>query len=706
MKKMISLVFLKTFFVFILQQNILAQFCGSHGTHDETFERLVHGAEFNTNLRSSDQKIFVPVIFHYTIKNDGSIDDELYSSSQYESSHFLQRLNAAFADSKLEFYELQAAKTIPDTELYLGQNSAAVSLRLQEQYGSTRVLNVYLVKHPYSNYSGMASFPSFNLKRKMWIYLRYQYESDDYKVLEHEIGHNLHLYHTHGTSNYGYDKSALVNNTNCETTGDFVCDTPVDPNLYAKVSSSNCSYPVNSLGKDLNGNDYAPDPKNIMSYTPLSCQQHFTLGQYERAEETAVNVFRYSQYKGFTVYVKIPSQEQIPRIYYWDIEGTTLPSPTWHLESQDIMTSESEGWYSMSFPSVSKLNCLIRFPNRQSIDLKNIQQDTWVVLDENTSLQNGQQKYGVKEMLHTMPISGDSDPRSSGLKLRVKRLGTNETPQIHAWHNDFGSDIAITDTHNWPQHLPYMNGINDGWFEYTISNYHSVACLFKYNDTQTADFKYFEQDTWILLDEQGNLIKLSEQEPSTDSNRFTVYFKKPKHWNTNPQIFFWDIQPTQPSISWEQSIEMEHYDGDWYKHTFENVEQVNVIFNNVNSGNEQTSDIYAILEDTWYEWGGNFQFPSIVDAFNTGISPLAFVGSQDLKIFPNPAQKYLNIELTHLQGIDVRLYNLNGQLLYHQAFFNQRNYILDLNRIGLTKGVYLINLRTQKSLVNQKIVIQ
>jgi hypothetical protein len=93
-------------------------------------------------------------------------------------------------------------------------------------------------------------------------------------TLPHEIGHVLGLLHTHESGN------ELVDGSNCQTAGDLVCDTPADPILrYSNVDSS-CRYYGNA--RDVNGQLYRPDTKNIMSYSRKECRTALTPGQFRR----------------------------------------------------------------------------------------------------------------------------------------------------------------------------------------------------------------------------------------------------------------------------------------------------------------------------------------------------------------------------------------------------------------------------------------
>jgi|TARA_Y100000289_G_scaffold60491_1_gene67525 hypothetical protein len=80
----------------------------------------------------------------------------------------------------------------------------------------------------------------------------------------HEMGHHLDLWHTFQFGN--------CNETNCETQGDQVCDTPpTTANNACDPSFGDCSIP--------------PMTENFMDYTSEQCRETFTVGQAERMWE-------------------------------------------------------------------------------------------------------------------------------------------------------------------------------------------------------------------------------------------------------------------------------------------------------------------------------------------------------------------------------------------------------------------------------------
>lgn len=97
------------------------------------------------------------------------------------------------------------------------------------------------------------------------------------RTMSHEMGHCLNLYHTHET--FGGRKRELVDRSNCATAGDFLCDTPADPNVSRSMDRNTCTY--TGRFTDDNGDTYVPDPSIIMSYG-RDCRNHFTNGQGRR----------------------------------------------------------------------------------------------------------------------------------------------------------------------------------------------------------------------------------------------------------------------------------------------------------------------------------------------------------------------------------------------------------------------------------------
>lgn len=116
-------------------------------------------------------------------------------------------------------------------------------------------------------------------------------------TVTHELGHVFGLAHTFGAGDViaaaqgePFDASMeLVDGSNCETTGDQICDTPADPFIPNDPNGTvwidgNCVYIYD--GRDANGDYYEPDIDNIMAYyfpdDPCYCNGGFSRGQLRK----------------------------------------------------------------------------------------------------------------------------------------------------------------------------------------------------------------------------------------------------------------------------------------------------------------------------------------------------------------------------------------------------------------------------------------
>lgn len=105
-------------------------------------------------------------------------------------------------------------------------------------------------------------------------------------ALVHEMGHFFGLYNTFETR-FGDE---LVDGSNCETTGDLICDTPADPYMINTPPENyvdeeqGCRFIDGS--SDGNGAPYIPHVANIMSNYQDSCRCGFTHGQLSRMAAT------------------------------------------------------------------------------------------------------------------------------------------------------------------------------------------------------------------------------------------------------------------------------------------------------------------------------------------------------------------------------------------------------------------------------------
>lgn len=103
-------------------------------------------------------------------------------------------------------------------------------------------------------------------------------------TMGHEVGHVFGLYHTFETL-YGAESVARSGNCkDCENEGDYLCDTPADPddtNAYLESNTdASCMYTGTKL--DDCAFLYTPAVNNIMAYGRRECRNTFTAGQGNR----------------------------------------------------------------------------------------------------------------------------------------------------------------------------------------------------------------------------------------------------------------------------------------------------------------------------------------------------------------------------------------------------------------------------------------
>jgi hypothetical protein len=144
-------------------------------------------------------------------------------------------------------------------------------------------------------------------------------------AVTHEMGHCFGLYHTFMGSGSSYCNfysgpftggpcAELVDGSDCNTCGDYICDTPADPGVYRvteqtcytlpslwfahdSIITYDCQYNWNYVNGvyitdssatsrkyvyDANDDPYNPDMTNYMAYTYARCMQNFSPDQYQK----------------------------------------------------------------------------------------------------------------------------------------------------------------------------------------------------------------------------------------------------------------------------------------------------------------------------------------------------------------------------------------------------------------------------------------
>ena len=281
-------------------QNI-NNFCGTEVSEDyfnimdekreilENFEREYYQLKEN---RTSTAITNVPVKIHIVTQASGAT-----SISESDIIAEIEEANSYLVNSFLEMNICDEVNYIANNTLYEFDTADQGQLY---SYHQPDILNIYFVESISSGGNGICGYtylPGSNSQYYDVIVMDNQCTTNNSgDTLLHEFGHHWNLIHTHGVQN-GTLTDELVNGSNCETAGDRICDTPADPQLNgSNVSNVSCVYSGNDT--DGQGQPFDPDTSNIMSYSPQSCTNTLSDGQFARM---------YAGYHAFKSYYKCPS---------------------------------------------------------------------------------------------------------------------------------------------------------------------------------------------------------------------------------------------------------------------------------------------------------------------------------------------------------------------------------------------------------------
>lgn len=193
-----------------------------------------------------------------------------------DTSHLyiaIEMVNRIYGNALLEFFLCDGVNYINADE-FSTINKGEEDL-LAELYNTNGLLNIYITDEVENESGESICGYADNTGRNDLIIIKTDCIDSS---LAHEIGHYFGLMHTHGPVDT--ETAELVDGSNCDTTGDGICDTPADPVLsYSNVNSS-CKYIGTKT--DANGDRYKPDTSNFMSYSRKGCRNSFTPQQLAR----------------------------------------------------------------------------------------------------------------------------------------------------------------------------------------------------------------------------------------------------------------------------------------------------------------------------------------------------------------------------------------------------------------------------------------
>lgn len=79
-----------------------------------------------------------------------------------------------------------------------------------------------------------------------------------------------------------------------------------------------------------------------------------------------------------------------------------------------------------------------------------------------------------------------------------------------------------------------------------------------------------------------------------------------------------------------------------------------------------------------------------------------------LKIIPNPARENIDILITDVQNdFEINIYSINGQKIFHVRIKgNNSEFLKKLDVSGYSKGIYIVEVRSEKLIITEKLVLE
>lgn len=231
-----------------------------------------------------------PIKIHILRAADGT-----GSISVDEVQAAMAKLNANFLKAFIRFIPLEDYNYINNDDYLKFQK--VLEEELTKLYDVPGVINLYIVKSIKTDKGtfNAYTYPPGGLPADR-VFITQKALANGVS-LTREMAHYFSLYPTQGPDDTKRSEE-LVNGSNCETTGDEICDTPADPKLTPDMIDERCDF--QGLHKDGNAKFYRPLTNNFMcENTRVTCVNSFTRQQYRRIMYAAEN---------FRTYLAFPKQ--------------------------------------------------------------------------------------------------------------------------------------------------------------------------------------------------------------------------------------------------------------------------------------------------------------------------------------------------------------------------------------------------------------
>ncbi len=245
-------------------------------TSPEDIDRLLTNKQVALDSDPSRRTTsYVPIRFHLIARSDGS-----GRISETEVLEQLCVLNEHMEPYDLQFFIKEEFNYFNNSDVYNNPQANDFFMSLRED---DEALNVWIVGSAGGG-GGVVTLGYYD-PRNDWVVMANSAVVAGETEFTHEMGHFFSLAHTHnGWDCDQYDASRhgnpvnlssapchnfaveLQDGSNCEDSGDFICDTP--PDYLFGLGWSGCEF--TDVVRDPNGDVVNPDERNYMSYF-LNC---------------------------------------------------------------------------------------------------------------------------------------------------------------------------------------------------------------------------------------------------------------------------------------------------------------------------------------------------------------------------------------------------------------------------------------------------
>ncbi len=79
-----------------------------------------------------------------------------------------------------------------------------------------------------------------------------------------------------------------------------------------------------------------------------------------------------------------------------------------------------------------------------------------------------------------------------------------------------------------------------------------------------------------------------------------------------------------------------------------------------------------------------------------------------MKVYPNPSSGMITLELSHdaAADLDIEIFSLNGKIVYRNSLKSVSNVQEQIDLSNVTRGIYMLRVRTEDEVSMRKLVIQ